>query len=112
MAYKKTFNPCDECRYSYSKHNQDVGVCKICEFQALLDADVSPKSEWISVTERLPDEANDYIVALRYSSGAYFSTKRSYSKERGWYGVSPDHYYRETAVTHWMPLPEPPKEGE
>lgn len=29
---KQTFNPCDECDYSYSKNNQDSGMCKICEF--------------------------------------------------------------------------------
>lgn len=33
---KQTFNPCDECDYSYSKNNQDSGMCKICEFKNAL----------------------------------------------------------------------------
>lgn len=28
----KTYNPCDECRYSYSKNNQEHPMCEICEF--------------------------------------------------------------------------------
>ena len=96
------------------EHDCQGGNDCLCIKQAtaLYNAGYRKQSEWISVEDRLPDEANDYIVALRYSSGAYFSTKRSYSKERGWYGVSADHYYRETAVTHWMPFPSPPAEKE
>ena len=68
--------------------------------------------EWISVEDRLPEESDDYIVNLHYSSGTNIVTKRSYSKNRGWYGVSSDHYYLETAVSHWMPFPPPPTEKE
>ena len=32
----KTFNPCDECDYSFSKQNQESGMCKICEFEMAL----------------------------------------------------------------------------
>ena len=37
MAYKKTYNPCDDCPYSFSKNNQGSNTCKICEFKELLD---------------------------------------------------------------------------
>ena len=37
MAYKKTYNPCDDCQYSFSKNNQESNTCKICEFKKLLD---------------------------------------------------------------------------
>lgn len=37
MAYKKTYNPCDDCQYSFSKNNQESNMCKICEFRQLLD---------------------------------------------------------------------------
>lgn len=33
---KQTFNPCDECEYSYSKNGQETQMCEICEFQKLL----------------------------------------------------------------------------
>lgn len=32
-----TFNPCDECVYSYSKNNQEMTTCKCCEFRTYLD---------------------------------------------------------------------------
>lgn len=37
MAYRRTYNPCDDCQYSYSKNNQESDMCKICEFKELLD---------------------------------------------------------------------------
>ena len=37
MTFNETYNPCDECDYSYSKNNQDMGMCKICEFKQLLE---------------------------------------------------------------------------
>ena len=62
----------------------------------------SDKSKWISVKDRLPDCANtvlaidrDGIMASAYYVGNWHS------------GGELD----ECAVTHWMPLPEPP-EGE
>ena len=35
--FKETYNPCDECNYSYSKNNQESSMCKICEFKKLLE---------------------------------------------------------------------------
>ena len=32
MKTQQTYNPCDDCRYSYSKNGQESGMCKICEF--------------------------------------------------------------------------------
>lgn len=37
MNYEQTYNSCDECDYSYSKNNQETGVCEVCEFRMLLD---------------------------------------------------------------------------
>lgn len=36
---KVTYNPCDECRYSYSKQNQESYQCKVCEFKTYVDAE-------------------------------------------------------------------------
>lgn len=33
---EQTFNPCDECEYSYLRQNQESGMCKICEFKKIL----------------------------------------------------------------------------
>ena len=32
----QTYNPCDDCDYSYSKNNQEMSECKICEFKLYL----------------------------------------------------------------------------
>ena len=34
---ENTFNPCDECDYSFSKQNQESGMCRRCEFKQLQD---------------------------------------------------------------------------
>lgn len=38
MAYTKTYNPCDDCQYSFTKNNQESGMCNICEFKGLIDS--------------------------------------------------------------------------
>ena len=35
--YKRTYNPCDDCLHSFTKNNQESGVCEICEFKQSLD---------------------------------------------------------------------------
>lgn len=32
----QSFNPCDECDYSFTKQNQESQMCSICEFKNLL----------------------------------------------------------------------------
>lgn len=53
MSYEQTYNPCDECDYSYSKNNQETEMCKICEFKALL----KQKSENINLLQKELDVA-------------------------------------------------------
>ena len=53
MSYKQTYNPCDECEYSYSKNNHETSMCKICEFKALL----KQKSGNISLLQKELDAA-------------------------------------------------------
>lgn len=78
-------------------------------------ADVAPRAEWISVEERLPDNCRAVLVALEGLTigGAPAMVIGSYS---GGYWMVADadgtHYltkYMRYKVTHWMPLPEPPK---
>ena len=66
--------------------------------------------EWISVEDGSPEDSDDYLVYVRYTPFTKIVTMRSYSKERGWYGVRHGRYYIETGVTHWMSRPAPPTE--
>lgn len=62
------------------------------------------KQEWISVKDRLPEEKVKVLVVL----GSNIRGKRICIDQRisgNWRGLG-------CLVTHWMPLPEPPKEGE
>lgn len=81
-------------------------------------ADVAPRAEWISVEERLPDNCRAVLVALEGLTigGAPAMVIGSYS---GGYWMVADadgtHYltkYMRYKVTHWMPLPEPPKANQ
>lgn len=60
-------------------------------------------SEWISVDERLPaDDIAQYLVYDLH--GCYFAA----DFEGGEFNLN-DDYFTSEEVTHWMPLPEPPK---
>lgn len=60
--------------------------------------------EWIPVNERLPKESGYYLV---HHKGGFVS-------ERYFYEDAPEIFaqVRNDPVTHWMPLPEAPKEVE
>lgn len=67
---------------------------------------------WVPVTERLPEKEDTYLVYTErgsvYSSHFYTEMKfaSGYVREASW------SQRGKVKVTHWMPLPEPPKEGE
>lgn len=63
---------------------------------------------WISCSERMPEETGDIIVV---SDGIVMSGI-SYSRRDGFYIAALEYDDDEPigGVTHWMPLPEPPKE--
>lgn len=61
MSYKKRYNPCDDCPYSFSKNNQESNVCKICEFKSLLDNQNQVKcGKW------LPTKTPSYFGGIIY----------------------------------------------
>jgi hypothetical protein len=65
-------------------------------------------SEWVSVKERLPEDSKK--ILLYHQDGRTLFGLWSNRKE-GWYFDSFGPWEKDE-VTHWMPLPEPPKEGE
>ena len=60
--------------------------------------------EWISVDERLPDD-NDRVIAYRPNESETSAYK--YCVMWGWSVKVSLKQHR--GITHWMPLPEPPK---
>lgn len=69
--------------------------------------------EWISVKDRLPDKACYCFVYDDLPRAEYYA---KYNKKDGFYYFENEEGdyvpYKETnaKVTHWMPLPEPPKD--
>ena len=64
---------------------------------------------WIQVTERLPEKNDQWVLCLCVS-GAIEVLKFDYTMWN-WDAQYPGRCYMENYVTHWMPLPEPPKEN-
>ena len=62
--------------------------------------------EWIPVTERLPEEWTDVLVFSRFGFIETAVYTGAHGKWRiGWNG----DMIEADSITHWMPLPEPPK---
>ena len=95
----------------------DDGICSKAgtDLRELLDdlenlpsTDVKPV-RWIPVTERLPEQSGEYLVILCTIPEVprlydYHAPNKEFGQVRG--GV-----WCVEAVTHWMPLPEPPNCG-
>ena len=81
----------------------------------LLDSGVTVQ-EWISVDDRLPDnKEHDWVLAQVVEDNGYMHIPKvmEYSQSKNdWfeetYGWLSDHNGAFT-VTHWMPIPQPPK---
>ena len=72
-------------------------------------------NEWVSVEERLPDTDGAYLVyAPTYTGGSSssldciggISFSRFKPEKRS---IESGYYKRPNCVTHWMPIPAPPK---
>ena len=63
----------------------------------VVDKFATTEQEWISVKDRLPDKHTDVLVCQ--TNGKVL---------KGWLG-SADRWFAPGIVTHWMPLPQPPK---
>ena len=82
--------------------------------------------EWISVDDRLPEKDGAYLVTTNGVSGLQNVKFRWFAKDGEmveahdlarqkdvWYLYDIEcGYVSIKTVTHWMPLPEPPKEDE
>lgn len=63
--------------------------------------------EWIPASEP-PKESGEYNVMIK---GGVVATSLFYSKiENGWYEFNDDDCVEPHPVTHWQPMPAPPKE--
>ena len=72
----------------------------------LLDSGVTVQ-EWVSVNDRLP-AAGGYVVCIaKRNPFSRFMPMVARIEKNGWVNPITEQYISE--ITHWMPLPQPPK---
>ena len=91
------------------KHNTDYlsvdMVVDAIDNAPTVDA-VEVVQQWIPVTERLPER---FVYVLAMTDFGEAAVARLKGSGRWYIGWTNDRY---DDITHWMPLPQPPKEGE
>lgn len=91
--------------------------CSAKNVQTIMALPAVSVPQWISVKDRLPDVAGMYIVTAcdewcSHGEGIWYGTVVVVAEYSGgcwnWNDNGTD-YDIDDLVTHWMPLPEPPK---
>lgn len=85
---------------------------ELCEQQAdHLIANGVVVQEWISVKDRLPEHGDRVLVAFakRLGGGVASAKFKLGVSVDGWYCDGTFYELGINFITHWMPLPEPPK---
>ena len=81
-----------------------IGVCRIADH---LIANGVTIQKWIPVTERLPERREDVLLCRKFWNEIQNPQMGWYNDVSGeWFDLSNRVIHK---VTHWMPLPEPPK---
>lgn len=107
---------CEDCEY----REKEIGrpyTCRLDEGEALSEAvriieeqeeriAIMSEGGWHDAEKDPPEETDCYIVRIDFGIGQ-MTTMREYVSSEGRWLMS-----REEKITHWMPFPEPPKEGE
>ena len=111
----------------YQRGMQDTIDCLVPEVIADIPAaDVQPVDRWISCEDRVPDESGKYLCYLATDEMEVVEFCREIEDDEcnnnypfGVWNTYPSddggecrEWIEILEVTHWQPLPEPPKDGE
>lgn len=69
-----------------------------------------PERRWIPVMERTPENIGLYLVIEKHWLDGSLGTKIAKWNTVDWFTADRRSKEITPRVTHWMPLPEPPKE--
>ena len=102
---------CKTCQICNERYHGDDDLCYFqCVAKEIINHGYRKQSEWISVEERLPseeeyrDEYGELIPILVCEKDTQYPYRAMYDgTEWG------DGLMKIRGITHWMPLPEPPK---
>lgn len=67
---------------------------------------------WVSVKDRLPDESGPYLVKLENVFVTHLAMNVHYWNAKDGYWRGSEAHSRIIGISHWMSLPEPPKEDD
>ena len=67
-------------------------------------------SEWISVKDKMPQPGRYVACIAKRNPFSRFMPMVARIEKNGWANPIAEQYISE--VTHWLPLPEPPKEED
>ena len=89
--------------------NKYIGDCTY-EFAESYHEELSqPKDNWISVEDRLPINDDEVLCVIKGWDDMDYQRTLSYDvPHKEWGDWNGEEY--NTVVTHWQPLPEPPKQ--
>ena len=79
-------------------------------------ADVQPVDRWISCKDKMPED-NTLVLFVYVSQNGVKSVHYGYHQTlkglgSSWAKPSGGWHYYDDDITHWQPLPEPPKDGD
>ncbi len=101
-----------QCNYIPTREAAQMAIASL---RAQQEAEKNePLTGWISVNDRMP-ESEDFVLVIASGNPKSNITLQNayelaeYSKEEGWI-FEGWLEWEDANVTHWMPLPEPPKE--
>lgn len=105
---------CAECPLFDSEDcmgDMTIGAADLIERLIAENAALREKvPQWISVEDRLPiDRLSKYLVAFRDAGGSIVDMARYFPSD-GW--TCDNWEVPQNLITHWMPLPEAPGEGD
>ena len=99
-----------KCQYCTGCDNYNGSRCRAChadDMLALVDDAVDAMPRWISVEERLPEPKEDVALYIRCGDVSFIRT--GWRMGNGQF-ICPNDSLSGYEVTHWMPIPQPPKE--
>ena len=111
---------CEVCPYNETclEHEPEIDAIALIErLESERDEALAKVPKWISVEERLPEKLNEnnqmYITeeVIGFNGECAYIGQYKVYKYDGYCTFFDGNYFRDD-VTHWMPLPEPPEDGE
>jgi hypothetical protein len=116
LAESRHYDPCCSSSENYKKRYPEQYAINMAAMRAALEAAAPMLSEqWIPCSERMPEDNTEVMVHCAFADEYGSWTGAGFHVPTGW--KSQDSMIMDDIpiafpVTHWMPLPQPPKEAK